>query len=374
MAKKRKMLVNKKDCNRSLPHDIIFDILSRIPVEKLIPTLILSKQWTNLIYNSSFTKAHFHHVRPKPVFIFLSTNENNTIISADMETGIRKAFHLNLGDSITHIHASCNGLILLETKHDFYVYNPIIRRSVALPRIAQPIDGRFCVWSLGYDSTANKYKVVCGTYGDESYECHIVTVGEECNSWRAVKIPTHSLFPFPPVYAHGSLHWMIHSIELDNLKGEWSHMPPSESEGRLLTMDIAREVFYTRVHPQCNSGVYTLLEMDENLCFADHVENSQMKIWSLMDLENQEWKEVCHIDVGGVMPFGGFLCDTVPVAIVSSPELKIILKCFDEFFSYHVELRRLEVLSLKVEWNPLMSEFEQQFSPFKHLNTLLSWD
>lgn len=90
MVKKREKM---EDSNRSLPHDIIFDILSRIPVENLIPLSSLSKEWSNLIYNPSFVNAHTHHVRPKPVLIFQSTDRSNTIISLDMETGKRKAFH-----------------------------------------------------------------------------------------------------------------------------------------------------------------------------------------------------------------------------------------------------------------------------------------
>ncbi|KAJ8629418.1 hypothetical protein MRB53_022741 [Persea americana] len=355
------------DSNSSLPQDIIFDILSRLPVENLIPLCSLSKQWSNLIYNPSFVNAHTQHVTPKPVFIFQSSNINNTIIAIDMETGKKKAFNFkpenDYSDCLTAIHASCNGLILLETQQDFYVYNPITRRSVALPRLARMADESFCLWSLAYVATTNKYKVVCGTYGSECYECHIVTVGEECDSWRTVKIPTHCLFAFPPVYANGSLHWMIYSMEIEKLDGEWSQLP--QSEGRLLTMDIAREVFHTRVHPQCFSGVYTLLEMDGVLCFADHIRNNQLKIWSLKDLEKQEWEEVCCIELGDVLPFGGFLLDTVPVAIFSSPELKIIIKCFDDFFSYEVEFKRLQHLTLDIEWKPGISKFEEQFSPFR---------
>lgn len=225
-----------------------------------------------------------------------------------------------------------------------------------------------------YVSTADKNKVMCGTHGSECHEFHIVTVGKECDSWRTIKIPIHCPFAFPPVYANGSLHWMIHSKEIEMLEGEWSQLPQSDSEGRLLTMDVARDVFYTRMHPQCDSGVYTLLEMNGAICFADHVRNSQLKIWSLKDLEKQEWKEVCCIELGHAMPFKGFLLDTVPVTIVSSPQLKVIIKCYDDFFSYDVELKRLQRLRLDVEWKQGISKFVEQFSPFSHVNTLLSWD
>ncbi|KAF9596691.1 hypothetical protein IFM89_012890 [Coptis chinensis] len=236
--------------------------------------------------------------------------------------------------------------------------------------------------SLVYDSVSEKYKVViCGYSTTDGYTSKIITVGVEGDTWRDVIIPKpHRLCEYPPIFANGSLHLMMDSVDLENLEASFFLEP--ESLGKVLTMDVGREIFYTIPHPECNSGVYTLVEMEGLLCFVDHISNTQLQIWVLKDLELHEWNVKYRIDISHLkkVPFKGFLEDSFPFAITTTLKCKIIIKYYDsvnhltQFFSYDMDRKQLdEERGLDSAWTKDLSEFEQKFYPLKHVNTLVSF-
>ena len=55
----------------SLPYDIVFEILTRLPVKSLLQLRCVSKTWNSIITNPDFIKTHFNRAKS------LSNNSNN---------------------------------------------------------------------------------------------------------------------------------------------------------------------------------------------------------------------------------------------------------------------------------------------------------
>ncbi|XVF36897.1 hypothetical protein REPUB_Repub19eG0098500 [Reevesia pubescens] len=170
--------------NQRLPHDVVYCILSELPVKSLLRFKNVSKEWYSFINELYFIKSHLRKS--------METNRNLNIILKERESG--KLFyvgfdsvHLNNPKEINHplkrlclgrldhddydrtqVLGSCNGLLCLINEDQTYKtivlwnistgdYKVLSHESVELQRgQAQQV----AFYGLGYDSINDDYKLV----------------------------------------------------------------------------------------------------------------------------------------------------------------------------------------------------------------------
>lgn len=178
-----------------LPYDIIiYDILTRLPIDSLMRFKSVCKSWSNLTTNDSeFINLHSRRQTfNNRGFIWLSENyyslseddddadddhylacdsNFNSIVFFDFDKKEEKVFHFRaesgLFDKRLIIQDSLNGLVLLSCQHtkfrSYHVYNPITGYLYKLPVRNAFVRGYGdnLYFHLVYDSDMEKYKVLC---------------------------------------------------------------------------------------------------------------------------------------------------------------------------------------------------------------------
>ncbi|XP_058104920.1 uncharacterized protein LOC131248590 isoform X1 [Magnolia sinica] len=138
--------------------------------------------------------------------------------------------------------------------------------------------------------------------------------------------------------------------------------------GRIVTMDVAREVVYDIATPRCD-GMYPdreldLYEMDGSLCFASQMHFPfSFKIWVLKDLEKGEWMERYSIDTG-LDELNYVTGDKHLHRHNCEPVCKIIFCRRKDLSQYDVN-----------QWQSFVYESISWWVPsVQHVNTLVSWE
>ncbi|XP_026391632.1 F-box protein At3g07870-like [Papaver somniferum] len=188
---------------KTLPSDIIINILSRLPTESLSECSLVCKPWKNFIYYDR-SLAHMLSRRiydqdsvdavtsGKASFLYLFNSvKGHTLLKHleyDDENGEKPlkfeiAKFIPVPDHVpcrskkkpvpdhvpVEIIGSCNGLVcisVLSKKNDtvqdpIYICNPMTREFVYLPKLTDKFSrGDYVVSGFGYHPSTNQYKVV----------------------------------------------------------------------------------------------------------------------------------------------------------------------------------------------------------------------
>lgn len=197
-----------------LSHDLIYEILLRLPVKSLLRFKSVSKYWFSLIANPSFVKSHLSITRPGDDETLIVLKKPNDVsfslldlgsckIMADLKSPFSQR-EIPTGKPYLAIVGSVRGIVCVSTcEYDFstkctYLWNPTTKMSKLIPpptKHAHGITRRYhkkpyyCVhFGFGFDPIDNDFKVV-------SWFCHKV-YSTNMNAWRT--IPSNSLnYPFP---------------------------------------------------------------------------------------------------------------------------------------------------------------------------------
>ncbi|GFQ02390.1 hypothetical protein PHJA_002383000 [Phtheirospermum japonicum] len=201
----------------SLPDDVIFDILVRVPAQDIYDSArLVSPKWHKMIRTHDFARAHLQqsiyglliqdrgakYDRP----IFIETREGRIEIS-------------NFNHKFTcAVLSSCNGLVLdhqMNNNRYLYISNPATKRRFALPPfITEKPPYRYA--AIAYAAAAMEYKVVrtfCPYDGNrESRGCAILTVGVDKDWARRVNIQhlslkAKALLERHPLATQGFVYW-----------------------------------------------------------------------------------------------------------------------------------------------------------------------
>ncbi|XP_012832668.1 PREDICTED: uncharacterized protein LOC105953540 [Erythranthe guttata] len=184
----------------SLPEDLVFEILLRLPAEDIYKTAILvCKKWHNAIHSCNFVHKHLQH--SAPVLLAQLIDHGDDRDYGFHQLNIKRFLPMGRGsveesefsyDTMGRVLGSCNGLILecLETedRYNLSIVNPVRFESFDLPSISPEFDIAYDPM-IAYAEASNKYKVVVMGFwkfeptGIES--CVMLTVGVD-KSWRRV--------------------------------------------------------------------------------------------------------------------------------------------------------------------------------------------
>ena len=217
-----------------LPHELIVQILLRLPVKSLIRFKCVCKSWFSLIsHDPHFANSHFQitastHTRR---ILFISTSELE-ILSIDLEASLNvEAASLNHLTFVPqsylciHINASCRGFIFLPRSSDIYLWNPStgVHKQIPLSPIDSNLDGiYFCyLYGFGYDPSTDDYLVVFISYDTTlaNISSHLEFFSLRANAWKEIE-GTH--FPYmnasddPRLGSlfNGAIHWLAYRHDL----------------------------------------------------------------------------------------------------------------------------------------------------------------
>jgi len=186
----KRRMKKKTNSQRYLPHELIVQILLRLPVKSLIRLKCVCKPWLSLISNDPhFANSHFQitastHTR-KIMFISPSLSDTlsfNFEVSIQNNTVIERPnpnFINPLSDGLIEIVRSCRCFIFLYHNSSFHLWNPSTRVHKQIP--LSPIEFNeddvdafeYCyLYGFGYDQLRDDYLVVSVSYDPTLLHCH----------------------------------------------------------------------------------------------------------------------------------------------------------------------------------------------------------
>ncbi|XP_059650929.1 F-box protein CPR1-like [Cornus florida] len=216
-----------------LPHDLLPDVLSRLPSKTLLRCACVCKSWYNLVINPSFITTHLNRSSLATNLLLIQSRSGDdaeevhySLLSCENETFCDYA-ELDLPlkthtDPDLRIIGSCNGLVCLfndfRYRVELYLWNPSIRKTMALPplRVTSHIPFMHSI-EFGFDSVTRDYKVVSIVYiKDDSRDGYRIPPEVDIFSlssgtWRNI---SHLALPYtiydrpPHAYLNGAAHWL----------------------------------------------------------------------------------------------------------------------------------------------------------------------
>ncbi|XP_047964809.1 F-box protein At5g65850-like [Salvia hispanica] len=262
-----------QDIFKSLPSDILTDILLRLPLENIATCKCVCKPWLDLIESNYFIKSHFSKSIPALVVSKPTTNSNWFNVFKLEEKPKRKQNPITKFDfpQASTIQGSSNGLLLLENPfhHHLYVCNPITCEFVELRgRLTRPREDCYGVR-------------VC------KIKCHLTRPRKDCYGIGVAKLADN--ISSVAAFASGNLHWFV---------SNGTEIP------YICCFDLEKECFSTFSPPlECikkpifNKGM--LYTVGDCLCFCDdkpkHDCGDDYVMWLLKEYEEGE-KCWCKID------------------------------------------------------------------------------
>ena len=220
-----------------LPYDVVYDILTLLPVKLLMRLRCVSKSFNSIITNPVFINSHLDrgkkplsnnnhgHLQYMPAtaegaFKELSTLVYNTDRTFTQISRFQIPFSNGLVPKVDRIACFCNGIYLLFSHDDtvLYLWNPSIRKS---KKLLPNIISRNQLLTLGfaYHSQKNDYKIlriVC--YNGCWPMAEVYTMSTD--SWRKVVVPVDYLIRCQSnlsisdcFFFNGALHNVVNSVK-----------------------------------------------------------------------------------------------------------------------------------------------------------------
>ncbi|CAA0828465.1 Unknown protein [Striga hermonthica] len=196
----------------SLPAELLFEILSRVPGQDIYEARLVCRKWYRTIHNRDFINAQLGHAT---YGLLLRTQKHETDSFLIHARGGRAEISKFRCQRRCLVLTSCNGLMLeFEKKNldNIYVSNPATGQIFVLPPYVRGVNS-LRLWGIAYASVSMEYKVVLpirtGQFSKE--RCYILTVGVD-KSWRSVDLRHLSseatrAFWSTPVITEGFIHW-----------------------------------------------------------------------------------------------------------------------------------------------------------------------
>ncbi|PRQ31101.1 putative F-box domain-containing protein [Rosa chinensis] len=268
---------------KSLPKEIIPNILIRLPIKSLIKFTSVCKSWRSTIKDPSFIRTHLTHT--------LNFNDQNathlillhTIFSEGTSTPFGRVhisgfqedsyclrydnndvshyckveFPIGLKEKMVNpclrVVGTCDGLVLLADDlgryaYNFVVWNPCVRKYVTLskPSVRFATHGGYdASLGLGYDAIGNDYKVVRVTtlldQPDELPTTLAQVYSLATGSWGMLRVLPPCQVPGSWVQAsvNGTLHWLA----LRCVDDHYSHF--------VVAFDVGSESYREIMLPKC---------------------------------------------------------------------------------------------------------------------------
>ncbi|XP_059634328.1 F-box protein At3g07870-like [Cornus florida] len=292
----------------NLPRDVMFDILSRVPIKSLLQFRCVAKSWPPLIAHPHFIKLHLARSTSDPTqgchFLLYYESSDYTKDSYSLRCINTFDEHMNLEFPFKSVHGyirivgSSRGLIcLFDTNYFTYIgriilWNPVIRKSKFIPN--SHLSHRFrdsfshMVVGFGFVSKIDDYKVVQILYDSDRLAIPDVLVYTmKSNFWRKVGAVAPCYIPkcwTNNVYVNGTVHWM-------------AYKRPKEDGvcDSIMSFDMSDEVFWEMGMPNNLSLNYNKV----HLAVSDSGESLALILYFESGLG--DWWEIWFMNEYGVV-------------------------------------------------------------------------
>ncbi|GMJ14543.1 CONSTITUTIVE EXPRESSER OF PR GENES 1, CONSTITUTIVE EXPRESSER OF PR GENES 30 [Hibiscus trionum] len=261
-------------------HDLIADILSRLPVKHLLCLRSVSKLWRSLIDDPDFISLHLSRS--------LRTRTNHTLIlkntdlhAADLSSlvPLSKLEHpLMSYNHGVEILGSCNGLLCIRNiVEDMAIWNPSTRKYQVLPYLGSC---KGYVSGFGHDPIKDDYKVVKiiqldRADADKPLETEVKVCSLKRNRWRKIQdLPCVSSFPSANgVFAGGALHWVL-TQKVDLLV-----------KNMIIALDLAAESFNEVPQPEYADDIFqsNIGVLGGCLCVVANHGDARVDLWVMKE-------------------------------------------------------------------------------------------
>ncbi|KAI3757997.1 hypothetical protein L6452_05543 [Arctium lappa] len=285
----------------SIPHELVSEILTRLPVKSLTRFRSVSTRWNSTITNPSFAKCHFSRSAASggaavtlTVTFINRFNSQRSIFSVTIPPNQTRSApnptHILTIPGFAHpfVSQSLNGLICFNLGA-MCVCNPSTREFVKLPWTQtetpppSPASAHHRTNAFGFDPVSNAHKVLdtwITCHGNEMIMEHrVFTVGCRSNKWRRIA-DGPPYFPFDErVCINGQIYFRGLTSMVDSEKTVMVAFDVNREEFRFIQM---------RDDAVFNSEDAVVMEHDGRLAIVDHQgvrngEDNVMVMWVLMD-------------------------------------------------------------------------------------------
>ncbi|KAK4256275.1 hypothetical protein QN277_009160 [Acacia crassicarpa] len=272
-----------------LPHEIIRNILKRLPVKSLIRFQCVCKDWKNLMQNPSFIVDHLQQSSHQNPSLLLECKRINIplpwrLYLLDSGLQVRRVQNSPSNNSSRNagIVGSCNGLLCLEihdfnqSPHPLSLWNPATTAVRHVPRtITDFCDFYNCVTGFGFSPIVNDYKIVrtYAVFYDVVTKVEVFSLNR--GTWKAIDIGNLKgvRLNSETVTANGAIFWSGVKLVREKKEGE-DNIGLQEDEDYIeeaedkvdviVSFDIAKEVFTVIPRPNLDWDADVMLTVYEN--------------------------------------------------------------------------------------------------------------
>ncbi|KAK4256288.1 hypothetical protein QN277_009173 [Acacia crassicarpa] len=298
-----------------LPHDIIRNILKRLPVKSLIRFQCVCKDWQNLIQNPSFIADHLQQSTHENPYLLLECIDINIplrwrLILLDCGLQVRGFQYSPSNNYLRNasIVGSCNGLLCLEI-HEFNrsprslsLWNPATTAVRHVPRTRTSIsDFDDCVTGFGFSPIVNEYKIV-RIYADLTYadfyneftEVEVFSLNR--GTWKEIDVGNLEgvRLKSETVTANGAIFWSGVNLIVEKKEGKDNIDFPEDEDYTeeaedevdvIVSFDVAKEVFTLIPWPELDYNADRKLTVYENkLAILCDIWDNEEEIPDMIDL------------------------------------------------------------------------------------------
>ncbi|KAL5826153.1 hypothetical protein ACOSQ3_017996 [Xanthoceras sorbifolium] len=181
--------------SKSIPPDIILDILAKLPVKSIVRFRCVSKLCNSSVVTPSFVSVRTIHFPIKPTGLLITCSarlqSSQMFFYADFNGGSAVPLLTIPPRFSRYTTQSLNGLVCLDFGICAKICNPSTRQAITLPFVI-PVSSPsasstyFCVNSFGFDPVTKQYKVLNSwKVPGRDPEYRVFTLGTK--SWRLVR-------------------------------------------------------------------------------------------------------------------------------------------------------------------------------------------
>ncbi|XP_074361583.1 F-box/kelch-repeat protein At3g23880-like [Apium graveolens] len=284
-----------------LSQELIFNILTFLPVFSLLRCKAVCKSWKSIISDPHFVQDHLtvsHNKPPRP-FSLLIVIPTGALEGFYLETPGENTVKLTLPDFMygMHIHVCCcNGLVILADikVRVLYIWNPLTRLFKLLPKsnifrscLNLIYANEFGFW---FDSVNNDYKILRVMYGnftngvDHIYVMAAGVYSVNSDSWREIPVPNE-------MRGFRSVAFSKRVVGRDALY--------FEEKDRIVSFDLYNEVFGFCQYPDSGERMSYILNFDDSLglIMKSGGEGAALSLWKLDGFgDNVTWTKMFNIE------------------------------------------------------------------------------
>ncbi|KAF7144756.1 hypothetical protein RHSIM_Rhsim04G0042000 [Rhododendron simsii] len=325
----------------SIPHFILMEILSKLPMTTICNCRCVCSYFRNLISDPQFAQLHLSRSQPSLLLRSYYERESSLclvesidpcVVDSGINGDIRvsdKALlkfkpNCDLPIKGLEVLSSCNGIICLykPRSYDPYVIcNPVVDEYVIVPQVEK---GSICGSGFGFCSGTNRYKVLrflslsvgFGLPGLIKLEAEINTVGT--NLWRGVgDAPLYLHLYSGGCFLNGALHWIVHDTE--------------NCFESMCCFNFGKEQFQPFPGPSQFRGLPRQLQVDtmkmgvlkDGLSVSHHPGNDMLEIWVMKDYAVQDsWTKDFVIEIPWLDLYPGLLY--LPLMVLNNGEIFMV--------------------------------------------------